>query len=50
MEVEFQHKVELRFRSMEHGALSVMMDSMTRMQELSVKCLDSAGNAHSIIL
>ena len=34
---------------MEHGELSVMMDLTTRMQELSVKCLDSAGNAHSII-
>ena len=45
------HKVELRYRSMAHGELSAMMNLMTRMLELSVKCLDSAGkhvpNAYS---
>ena len=44
MEENLQWKVELRFRSVEHGALSAMMDSMTRMLQLSVQCLDSTGN------
>ena len=41
------NKVELRLRSMEHGALSVMMDLMTRMLQLSVQCLDLVGNTLS---
>ena len=45
MVLEFHPKVELRSRSTGDGELSVMMDLMRKMLELSVQCLDSAGNA-----
>ena len=44
MAVEFHPKVELRSGSTAHGALSVIVDLTRRMPELSVQCLDSAGN------
>ena len=43
MEEHFQHKVKLKLKSTEHGRLSVTMNLMKRMQQLSVQCLDLVG-------
>ena len=40
---QFHHKVELKFRSMAHGGLCVVIHLTTVMPVLFVKCLDSVS-------